>query len=323
MAEATAAEQPAKAESDASTSQSESAAEVVTNAQVEQIAEQPAGKAPAANEVRELSVEPVLETRPMLPADAPAWVGAPNETSERIHRLYVASFTADTPESLERDEMLDEPMVAAVKRYLDETVFPGEDAWDLPLSPEFVRTYLLDTTTSYVAPMTTQSGIVYQKWVVLKVTPEARAVFAKQLREHKQRERMAFLGIGLLGLLGLTGLANIGFNRRRQRYPSAVTPVTMAIMPANGRDDAVQYVAAGVVPPVVMAQKPHKKRSFFGKALVMLGSAILVLAIVAPVFVIKGQRIRHRTDHTRINIDGKVWEIKTTRPLAEALSDHH
>ncbi len=307
-------------------------AEVTNVDQIEQLG----AKSPAPDAVRELSVEPVLEKRPMLPADRPAWVGAPNDTSQRVHRLYVASFTADTREDVEADEMLDDPLVAAVQRYLDETLFPGQGAMDLPITPEFVRSNLLDNSTSYVAAMTTQSGTEYQKWVVLQVTPEQREYFAGQLREHKQRQRMAVLGVGLAGILGLTGLANLAFNRRRRRYPDAVTPITMAIMPGSApvhgqaiqRDDAlrpgngnpVQYVAAAA--PVAM-QAPRKKRSFVRKALILMFAAGLVMAFVFPA-VVKVRTGPHRTEATRIEVDGRIWEIKTTQPLFEnELSDHN
>lgn len=300
-------------------------------ASVEQI-EQLGAKTPEPNAVRELSVEPVLETRPMLPADRPAWVGAPNDTSERVHRLYVASFTTAARDEVEADEMLDDPLVAAVRRYLDESLFPGEGAMDLHITPEFVRSNFLDNSTSYVAAMSTQSGTEYQKWVVLKVTPEQREYLADLLREHKQRQRMAVLGVGLVGVLGLTALANLAFNRRRRRYPNALTPITMAIMPGNvpgngpgnaydgyqnspgnNPGNAVQYVAAAAP---VARQAPRKKRSFVKKAFIMLVAAGLVGGLMFPL-VVKVKRGPHRTEATRVEVDGKIWEIKTTRPLFE------
>lgn len=308
-------------------------------ASVEQI-EQLGAKTPEPNAVRELSVEPVLETRPMLPADRPAWVGAPNDTSERVHRLYVASFTTAARDEVEADEMLDDPLVAAVRRYLDESLFPGEGAMDLHITPEFVRSNFLDNSTSYVAAMTTQSGTEYQKWVVLKVTPEQREYLADLLREHKQRQRMAVLGVGLVGVLGLTALANLLFNRRRQRYPNTLTPITMAIMPGNGPGNgpangpgngpgnaydgyqnslgnnpgnAVQYVAAAAP---LARQAPRKKRSFVKKAFIMLVAVGLVGGLMFP-WVVKVKRGPHRTEATRVEVDGKIWEIKTTRPLFE------
>ena len=310
----------------AATIETAPSAEVVASEQVEQIADKP----PVPTEVRELSVEPVLEKRRMLPADRPAWVGAPNDTSERIHRLYVASFTANTAEEVEGDEMLDEPLVAAVQRYLDETLFPGDDALQLPINANFIRHNLLDKSTSYVAAMTTQSGTEYQKWVVLQVTPEQREYFAQLLREHKQRHRLAALGTGLAGLLGLTGIVNVAFNRRRRRYPNAMAPITMAIMPGNaigaGPDNFVQHVAAGVA-PAVMVKAPPKKRSFLKKTLILMVAAGLVFAFVAPALTLVKLEPRRavRTEHVRVDVDGtKVYEhTKVLPPLEEALSDHH
>ena len=313
-------------------------AEVVTSEQVEQLADKPAEQvaaqpAPPA-EVRELSIEPVLEKRPMLPADRPAWVGAPNDTSERIHRLYVASFTAKTAAEVEADEMLDEPIVAAVQRYLNETLFPNDESLPLPVTAEFVRHNLLDKSTSYVAAMTTQSGTEYQKWVVLQVTPEHREYFTQLLREHKQRHRLAALGTGLAGLLGVTALLNFGFNRRRRRYPNSLAPVAMAMMPGqgpamglgNGHDNQVQYVAAGAT-PVAACKVTRKKRSCVRKTLLAMVGAGLVFALVAPaVTLVKLEPHRAvRTEHVRVDVDGnKVYEHTKILPFTEeASSDHH
>lgn len=301
-----------------------SSAEVVTTEQVEQLADKPA----APTEVRELSVEPVLETRPMLPADRPAWVGAPNDTSERIHRLYVASFTANTAAEVEADEMLDDPMVAAVQRYLAETLFPNDESLPLPVTAEFVRHNLLDKSTSYVAAMTTQSGTEYQKWVVLQVTPEHRDYFTRQLREHKQRHRLAALGTGLAGLLGIAAMMNFGFNRRRRRYPDSLAPVSMAIMPGqgNGHDKHVQYVAAGVA-PVAVGKVARKKRSCVKKTLILMVAAGLVFAFMLPAFTIVklGPHRAVRTEHVRVDVNGnKIYEHTKILPfIEEALSDHN
>ncbi len=263
----------------------------------------------------------------MLPADRPSWVGAPNDTSDRVHRLYVASFTAGTAAEVEADEMLDDPLVAAVQRYLDETLFPGDDALPLPITPDFVRQNLLDKSTSYVAAMTTQSGTEYQKWVVLRITPEHREYFTQLLREHKQRQHMAVLGSVLVCLLGFTGLLNLAFNRRSRRYPSAVTPVSMAIMPNQGMgggDNFVQHVAVGAAPAVAVKAAP-KKRSFVKKAFILMVAAGLVFALVAPALTIV--KLKHhpvRTEHVRVDVDGKVFEHTKIVPLIEeALSEHY
>ena len=303
-------------------------AEVATTEQVEQIADKP-----APTEVRELSIEPVLEKRPMLPADRPAWVGAPNDTSERIHRLYVASFTANTAEKVEADEMLDAPLVAAVQRYLGETLFPNDESLPLPITPEFVRHNLLDKSTSYVAAMTTQSGTEYQKWVVLQISPEHREYFTQLLREHKQRHRLAALGTGLAGLLGVTALLNFGFNRRRRRYPNSLAPVAMAMMPGqgpgmvfgNGPENHVQFVAAGAAPAAV-GKVARKKRSFLKKTLILMVAAGLVFGFVAPALtLVKLEPHRAvRTEHVRVDVDGaKVYEHTKILPFTEEASSDH
>ena len=301
-------------------------AEVTSSAQVEKLPEAASTQAAAVqaeatpDEIRELSVEPVLEKRPMLPADRPAWVAAPNDTSERVHRLFVASFNTNTREEAETDDALDEPMVAAVKRYLDETVFPGQGALELPITADFIRQNLLDKSTSYVAAMTTQSGTEYQKWVVLQVTPEQRDYFADRLREHKQRERMAMLGVTLAGVLGLTGLANLAFNRRRRRYPNALTPINMVIMPGSGGDLAAHQVAAA--PPILPAAP--KKRSFAFKSLIFLTIAGLMFGFLAPVFVGHSVPPKPHAEKMHIRVFGKAYDLDVPRPRVESkLSDHY
>jgi hypothetical protein len=308
-------------------------AEVANAAQVEaQAPAPPTAEASTSAEVRELSVEPVLEKRPILPADRPAWVGAANETSERVHRLYVASFTANSRDQVELDEMLDEPLVAAVRRYLDETLFPREGAWRLDISPEFIRQNLLDNSTSYVASMTTQTGTEYQKWVILQVTPEQREYFSKLLVEQKQRERMSMLGVGLAGVLGLTGLVNLVFNRRRRRYPSTLPPISMAIMPGQSDPPAanvahergVQFVSAPAAQlPVIDRRKGRSCCS--GRSRAWLIPVLICVVLIPAITTIKAKRrAAERESEIQVRLNGEVYDIDVHQPIIEKLiRDHH
>ncbi len=287
-------------------------AEVTSDEQVKQSVESAAKPA----EVRELSVEPAVQTRPVLPVDRPAWVGAPNDTSERVHRLYVTSFTAGSREEVEKEEMLDEPMVAAVRLYLDE-MFPGQNAWKLRVTSDFIRHNLLDKSTDYVVETIRPTGPEYQKWVILQVSPEQREYFAAQLRELKQQQRMSILGVGLAAVLGMTGLLNLAFNRRRRRYPNAVAPITMAIMPGNGHN-GLQHVAAGGA-PVVMVDAPRPKRSFLRKTLILLLCAGLVFALLLPAITV----VKLTPQPQPVGVPGHVYELNVRQPFMEKiLSDH-
>ncbi len=160
--------------------------------------------------VRELSVEP--QSKPLLPEKRPAWVGASPDLSTSQHRLFVGSIPAIHAE--DTDALLDDPMVAAVNGYIDEVVIKKFNvAQELQITPAYIRTHLLDQSADFMAELTTSSGPMYQKWVVLQITPNDRKEFMTMYRDWEQRRRLVGLGLGVLGLLGLTGIANLGFRR--------------------------------------------------------------------------------------------------------------
>lgn len=180
-------------------------------------------------EAHELSVRPKAQM--LLPENRPAWIGAAPDLSTSQHRLFVGSFPMATPD--EAEGALDEPLVAAVRSYLDETLFNDYKAYKLHVSADFIRKNMLDTSTEFMAQLSTREGPMYQKWVVLEITPEHRKHFVEELRQVQQVERMKVLGVGLLGILGVTGLANVAFNRRRRRYPSSLPPATYTLLPQD------------------------------------------------------------------------------------------
>lgn len=181
------------------------------------------GDAQSPHRVRQLSVPP--ETKPLLPADRPAWVGAAPELTGNNHRLFVGSYPTATPE--EADRALDGPLVAAVNGYLEETVLKGTGTRRLHLTADFVRKNLVDHATEYMAELSTSLGPMYQKWVVLRITPEHRKHFRDMHRGLEQQKRLVALGLGVMSLIGVTGAAHLILNRRRRRYSGAApSPVT-------------------------------------------------------------------------------------------------
>ena len=64
------------------------------------------------------------------------------------------------------------------------------------------------------AELSTSTGPMYQKWVVLEITPEHRRHFVEESRQLEQRKRMVALGLGLstgLGVALVGGLAYGGY----------------------------------------------------------------------------------------------------------------
>ena len=207
--------------------------------------------------VRELSVAPVV--KPLLPADRPSWVGAPPDLANSTHRLFVGSYPVATPE--ETDSALDEPLVAAVNGYIDETILEGSGSEKLGLTAAFIRNQLVDRSTHYDAELSTSQEPMYQKWVVVQISAEDRAGFLNQYQQVEQRKRLVALGLGAGGLMMMTGLANFAFKRRRRRYESGLPPGTYALVGSE-------------LPPVI---KSKPKRSVLPKLLV--GA---VLGVVVP-----------------------------------------
>jgi len=161
--------------------------------------------------VRTLSVEP--GSRPILPADRPAWVGAAPDLSSAQHHLYVGSLP--TLNESDADEALDEPLVAAVRNYIDQEVINRVGAADqMPVDADFIRRNLLDDPAGYVCELATSQGAMFQKWVTVRVTPEQRELFQQWHTEASQRARLAPLGLGLVSVLALVSLSHMVLRRR-------------------------------------------------------------------------------------------------------------
>ncbi|MCA9132282.1 MAG: hypothetical protein KDA45_03980, partial [Planctomycetales bacterium] len=172
--------------------------------------------------VRELSLPP--GRAPLLPADRPAWVGAPPDYTTSVHRLVVGSLV--TQDAQQADALLDEPLESAVLEYVDEVLFPqsrASAALRSKVSAAYIRKNLIDHPQGYVARMNAGSEAMYQKWVQLTITAQQRAQMQDWYRQAVQRRRLAPLGLGLVGVLGVVGLANLAL-RRTVRKSSNLPP---------------------------------------------------------------------------------------------------
>jgi len=220
---------------------------------------------PAEDSVRTLSVEPGV--RPILPDDRPAWVGAAPDFSSTQHYLYVGSLP--TSEERDADEALDEPLLAAVRNYIDQEVINEQaSAFHMPVDAEFIRKNLIDDSKGYVCELSTSQGPMYQKWVTVRVTPEQRELFKRWHIEAAQRKRLAPLGVGLVSALALVSASHLVL---RRRHGAATMPL-------------VNPVAAE--PPVAVKRSFVKtlfKTSIFIGFLML--PAVLLLSALAPTHV--------------------------------------
>lgn len=224
-------------------------------------------------QVRELSVAP--DVKPLLPLDRPAWVGAAPDLSTNTHRLFVGSDATVKPE--ETETALDDALVASVNGYIDEYVLKNGGAEKLRLKPDYIRNKLVDRSTDYLAEWNTSQGPMYQKWVVVQISPENRSQFLEQYRQVEQVHRLVALGIGVTGLLTLTGAANLAFNRRRRRYDALEVPAMTGVYP----------LAAKGQPPVLKSNR-HKT----GWGLLALGVMVVLFTLPTALFFIRHSRER-------------------------------
>jgi hypothetical protein len=168
--------------------------------------------------VRELSVPPA--TLPLLPLDRPAWVGAPPDLDAEIHRLYVGSLVADDPQQV--DPLLDEPLVASLQSYIRDHVLPQTQAAHLlkyHLSADYIRKNLIDDPDGFVAELNAASGPLFQKWIVVTISPQQREQMKQWYHEALQRQRLIPLFVALVGVVGSVGFLHLalrGWNRPRR-----------------------------------------------------------------------------------------------------------
>jgi hypothetical protein len=156
--------------------------------------------------VRNLSVEP--GSRPLLPVDRPSWVGSPVDLSTKNHMLSVGS----SPMLHERevDSALDEPLVAAVRNYIDEHIADSFGAAsNMPIDAGYIRRNLIDDPKGYVCELSTSEGPLHQKWVRVRITPEQREQFKQWHMEATQRNRIGPLGAVLAATFLLVGLTHL------------------------------------------------------------------------------------------------------------------
>lgn len=161
-----------------------------------------------AGENHELSIEP--GTLPLLPHDAPAWVGNLPDLSDDVHRLFVGGQIAES--ASEAAEGLDTPLVAAVSQYVDRSVLSREGAAQAlagKLTADYVWKNLVDEPAGYVARLNTPGQPMYQKWVTVSITPKQRDEILRWDREAVQRDRLKPIGLGLVSLLGCIGVFHL------------------------------------------------------------------------------------------------------------------
>lgn len=166
---------------------------------------------PAVN--HELSVEP--RTAPLMPDDAPAWVGSLPNLTDDVHRLFVGGQIAETES--EAAHGLDAALVMAVRQYVEEDLLRSArtgTALSEKLTADYVWKNLIDQQSGYVAKLNTPGQPMYQKWVTVSITPEQRAEIQRWHREALQRERLAPIGLGLTSLLGCVGLMHLILRRK-------------------------------------------------------------------------------------------------------------
>ncbi len=164
---------------------------------------------------RPLSVEPGKQ--PLLPADRPAWVAAPPDLSSAVHRLFVGSELVGDPQ--EADRGLDGPLVQSLRKYIDEQITERPGMADrIDITADFIRKNLMQPDVSYVAELSTSVGPMYQKWVILEITPEQREILRGMVVATIQRERFAPIGLGAFGVLAAIALVHWLSRRRARRY---------------------------------------------------------------------------------------------------------
>ncbi|GIX00350.1 MAG: hypothetical protein KatS3mg111_3682 [Pirellulaceae bacterium] len=160
----------------------------------------------SASEARPLSLP--LGSRRLLPDDRPAWVAAAPDLSQPTHRLFIGSEPVSDKQQL--DAALDTALVHAVSRYIDKHILhSAAAAAKLPLTASFVRFNFLNDRQEYVAELSTSSGPLYQKWVIVEVTPEQRAVIRRMYQDIIQRERLGALALLAVGVCACVGMVHI------------------------------------------------------------------------------------------------------------------
>ena len=201
--------------------------------------EEPARESsPFSDKPKELSVRP--GSTPLMPADRPAWVGAPADLSKEIHRLYVGGTAVSNSD--DADRALDAALVTALEDYVGkELLRQGYGAHDLGLSAGYVRKNLVVPNQDYLMELDTHPPM-YRKYVPLEISPEDREFLLQQNAEAVQRSRIAPLGLGLAAILGLVGVSHLVL-KRKNSLPSSqplegpqIVPNQVAAVGRGGRN---------------------------------------------------------------------------------------
>ncbi|GAB5402512.1 MAG: hypothetical protein Aurels2KO_07430 [Aureliella sp.] len=190
---------------------------------VDSVNETPTGEA------RELSVAPGGD--PLLPEEAPQWVGATPRLDAGTHTLVVSSMA--TVKRARVDAELDMPLCKTVMDYVQNDLIAGSSDVDLRhyVTADYIRKNLIDQPEGYVAEIATSNGPMYQKWVKVNVTPEQQKQLKAWYAEAVQGERLPPIGFGLAGLLGVVGLAHLVL-RRKHAPATGPVEVDASIQPA-------------------------------------------------------------------------------------------
>lgn len=165
---------------------------------------------PSAPLEKILSVGPV---KSLLPEDRPHWITLEPDYTTATHRLVVSSIP--TAHESDIDANLDSPLEEALSNYVVEQ-FGDLRAGKLlahKLSAAFIRVNLLNDRKSYTAELSTSSGGMFQKWVMVEISAEQREQLQAWYREQVQRERVMPLGLGVAALLSGIGLLNMVFRK--------------------------------------------------------------------------------------------------------------
>lgn len=277
--------------------------------------EQPADTQPASarpSKFRELSVEP--GTSPLLPADRPAWVGAPADYSSDIHRLYVGSLVSDARQDVDRN--LELPLQAALNEYVETQVLHQPDAArELAdhLTPSYIRMNLIDDPQGFVAELNTAEGPMYQKWVAVTITPAQRTQIEAWHREALQRQRLGAIGLGALGVIGVLSLAHLGLRRRFGAAPSVSVPTAV---------DAWSQETARVGSQREAGQMPAAASSKRRRPGFLLGLFLGVLALPVLASMILYSSVREH-EHAQVQYHDKVEIEHGLHQRAGEVYDRH
>lgn len=232
-------------------------------------------------EVHPLSVEP---TRPLLPRDRPEWISAQPDYQSDVHQFVVASIPTSVQSEVEAN--LDAALAENVRAYLNEmfSQLAGAGVELDRLPTNFVRTNLIDESKSYLAQLDTASGPLYQKWVMVQVTPEQRAFLRGWYGQQIQRKRLLPLGVGLVVILSAIGLSSLLLKRNSpQTNDTSPTPKT---------------------------QHGMRRRLFHGKFAVLAAVVITIFVAGRLTSIVRRQPSPNRSSQTSFLNEGTVQQVQ-------------